>query len=163
MQEPTIIGRDGTVAISTNGETWIPVAGPARVRWIVLPTAQALTAELAPVPAPAPAPSREPRHTRSRHIRAVRLWRMRQILRQMPRDVSPATRTRWSLHVAALTTTLGRRQLARVVWPWQPKQPDAGRGMPQPGRARRRAQLEARAAGTRTPRGRPANPTAICE
>lgn len=83
-------------------------------------------------------PSREPRHTLNRHLRAVRLWRMRQILRQMPRDAAPAERLRWSLHVAALTATLGRRQLARVVWPWQ-----------------------ARPADIRTPRGRPTNPTAL--
>lgn len=132
MQEP-IIGRDATIEFSTDGEKWNPAGiATGTVSW-----KQALATTRAPGSRPW---TREPRHTTSRHLRAVRLWRMRQILRQMPRDAAPAERLRWSLHVAALTATLGRRQLARVVWPWQPRQDDAS---------------------PRTPRGRLTNPTAL--
>lgn len=80
---------------------------------------------------------REPRALR--HARAVRLWRLRQVLRTIPRSASPAQRAVWRLYAAQMVATHGRRTLVRVVWPWQPRPTGATAG-----------------------RGRLTNPTAHC-
>ena len=102
---------------------------------------------------------REP--IRIRHLKALRLWRLRQIVRTIPRDAAPLTRARWQIHASLAVAMLGRRALARVIWPWQTRPKDAGRGMPKMGRARRQQLHTLAAAGLRTPRGRLANPTAF--
>lgn len=142
------IGRDARVEFSSDGHTWHPI------------TSRHAEMSIAP-PAPAATWRRERRHTTLRHLRAVRLWRARQIVRSIPTDLPLAQYLQARRYVAKAVSLFGRRQLARIAWPWLPRQKDAGRGHPFPGQARRAALATARDAGTRTPRGRATNPTAL--
>lgn len=114
--------------------------------------------DLAPA---APPRVREQRHTERRHLRAVRLWRARQIVRTIPTDLPLAQYLQCRAYVAKAVSMFGRRSLSRMVWPWLPRQQDAGKGKPCPGRARRQARAIDRTITIRTPRGRTSNPTAL--
>ncbi|MBK8200199.1 MAG: hypothetical protein IPK75_17780 [Acidobacteria bacterium] len=96
-----------------------------------------------------------------RHARAVYLWRLRQVLRTIPKDADGDQLLQWRLYAMRIVAMLGAKQLAGVIWPWQPRYRDAGRGTPRPGQARRRALAAQRPRGRRTPRGRASNPTAL--
>lgn len=61
------------------------------------------------------------KHTAERHRRAVQLWRARHYLRQIPQDWPPQLRAAAKLFVMRRCMTLGKKQLARVVWPWTPR------------------------------------------
>lgn len=146
------IGHTATVAVSPDGANWTAITDDIQAGTQAL----ALTSSKTPVKY-----SREQRHTVSRHIRAVRLRRARAIARTIPTDLPLKQYLQSRRYVAKAVSMFGRRTLARVVWPWLPRQKDAGRGMPCPGRARRAALAHARQVGTRTPRGRLANPTVL--
>lgn len=98
---------------------------------------------------------------RIRHLKALQRWRLRAVLRTIPRGIAPLQRAYWQLYAARTVAMLGRRQLARIIWPWIARPKDAGKGMPKMGRARRQHLHTLAAAGLRTPRGRLANPTAF--
>jgi len=51
----------------------------------------------------------------ARYIEAVRLLRLRRLLRAVPKE----QRTQYRAYVDSVVHTLGKRRLARVVWPWQ--------------------------------------------
>lgn len=101
------------------------------------------------------------KNTVARHLEALRLLRARAIRRTIPRDSNGRQRAHSERAIAVAVGQLGRRWLARVVWPWQARPVDAGQGTPHQGRARRQALAIRRRAGARIPRGRPSNPTAL--
>lgn len=80
-----------------------------------------------------------------RHARAVYLWRLRQVLRTIPKDADGDQLLQWRLYAMRVVAMCGRRQLARVCWPWHPR------------RCARTTQLRD---APRPPRGRTSNPTA---
>ena len=69
---------------------------------------------------------KEGKSTAARHQRAVRLWRVRHYLRHIPKDWPPEHRAAARLIVFRICMTLGKRQLARVVWPWTPRPASIG-------------------------------------
>jgi hypothetical protein len=97
------------------------------------------------------------KHTLIRRLQALRLVRYRQIVRTIPKLSTPSQHLRYRIYVAMAVDLLGKRALARVVWPWlKPSEPQ------RPAHYRhgqwRRFRLSQ---VVRTPRGRLSNPTAL--
>lgn len=42
------------------------------------------------------------------------------LVETMPEDAAPELRKAWKLYALAAVSTLGKRKLERVQWPWQP-------------------------------------------
>lgn len=84
------------------------------------------------------------KHTALRHLQALRLVRARRAIRTIPTNTPLPIARRWQHYAIVATAQLGKRRLARVVWPWQarPASPEADPAL-------------------RVPRGRLSNPTAL--
>lgn len=97
------------------------------------------------------------KHTLARYLQALRLVRARRVIRSIPGSTPLPIAMRWKHYAIAVTAQLGKRRLARVVYPWQrtsePKPPPY-----QVGRWRR---MRLRQNPDRVLRGRPSNPTVI--
>jgi hypothetical protein len=97
------------------------------------------------------------KHTVERHLQALRLTRFRQIVRTIPLRslLAPRQHLAYRAYAAMACDLLGKRGLARVVWPWQARKAAPARPpYVSAGRWRRMQQPEAR-------RGRLSNPTAL--
>ncbi len=79
-----------------------------------------------------------------RHMQAVRLMRFRSIARTIPQSLTNRQRLAYRAYAARAVDHCGKRQLARVVWPWQARPLDP--------------KLNPAA---RVKRGRASNPTAL--
>lgn len=86
------------------------------------------------------------KHTVARHLQALRLDRFRAITRTIPARalLHPRQYLAYRAYAAQACDLLGKRQLARVVWPWMPRpaSPEADPSL-------------------RVRRGRSSNPTAL--
>jgi len=98
------------------------------------------------------------KHTFARHLQALRLVRARRVIRSIPGSTPLPIARRWQHYMIVATAQLGKRRLARVVWPWQrvsePKRP------PHISEGHWRRTQRALAAD-RVSRGRASNPTVI--
>jgi hypothetical protein len=82
--------------------------------------------------------------SQERHLRAVRLKRYRAVCRTMPAHKDEKQQLRRKRYAWFAVQQCNRQQLARVIWPWQPKPID-----PKSNPA------------ARVKRGRASNPTAL--
>lgn len=97
------------------------------------------------------------KHTVARHLQALRLVRARRAIRHIPASTPIKLAMRWKHYAIVATGQLGKKRLARVVWPWQHK--SAPKPPPyQIGRWRRHQII---ANPNRVLRGRPSNPTVL--
>lgn len=98
------------------------------------------------------------KHTVARHLQALRLVRARKAIRAIPGATPLPIARRWQHYAIVAAAQLGKRKLARVVWPWQrsvePKRP------PHIAMGRWRRMQRAQATG-RVARGRLSNPTVL--
>jgi hypothetical protein len=96
------------------------------------------------------------KHTFARHLQALRLIRFRAIVRTIPARVSlhPRQYLAYRAYAAQACDLLGKRGLARVVWPWQRRIEPQRPPYLSAGQWRRMQQPEAR-------RGRVNNPTVL--
>lgn len=103
------------------------------------------------------------KHTIARHLEALRLLRYRKIVRTIPARslLTPREHLRYRIYAAMAVDLLGRKGLARVVWPWQERPPVASSPVKKIGRARRQLARELRDSGRSASRGRASNPTAL--
>jgi hypothetical protein len=98
------------------------------------------------------------KHTIARHLQALRLVRARRAIRNIP-DSTPLKLARhWQHYAICATAQLGKKRLARVVWPWQARPADPKRPPYISLGAWRRQCL---ANGPRVVRGRASNPTVL--
>jgi hypothetical protein len=97
------------------------------------------------------------KHTLARYLQALRLVRARRVIRSIPGSTPLPIAMRWKHYAIAVTAQLGKKRLARVVYPWQrksePKPPPV-----QVGRWRRHRRI---ADPNRVLRGRTSNPTVL--
>lgn len=96
------------------------------------------------------------KRTVERHLQALRLVRTRRIIRTIPKTTGLRIARVWQHYTIVATGQLGKRRLARLVLPWQPRPPQA-RATPVVGISKARRQLlrAMRESGARTMRGRP--------
>lgn len=100
--------------------------------------------------------------TEKRHLLALRLVRYRSVIRTIPKSASGRAKQLWQNHALMVTGQLGKKRLARVVWPWQSR-PVAAKATPVIGisRARRLLLVAMRETGNRVMRGKLSNPTVL--
>jgi hypothetical protein len=98
------------------------------------------------------------KHTFARHLQALRLVRARRVIRSIPGSTPLPIARRWQHYVIVATAQLGKKRLARVVWPWQARPATPVRPPYVSAGAWRRQCLSN---GPRVARGRPSNPTVL--